>query len=92
MKTKYLFWMVLLLTACQSAERMSLQEQFTSPSEQAKPWTFWYWMYGAVSPEGITADLESMKEVGLGGAYLMPIRGYDEAPQGSSSRYEYCSH
>ena len=81
MKTKYLFWMVLLLTACQSAERMSLQEQFTSPSEQAKPWTFWYWMYGAVSPEGITADLESMKEVGLGGAYLMPIRGYDEAPQ-----------
>ena len=38
----------------------SLRDQFLSPSDEAKPWTFWYWMYGAVSKEGITADLDSM--------------------------------
>ena len=35
-------------------------------------------MYGAVSKEGIKADLEAMKNVGLGGCYLMPIRGAEE--------------
>ena len=43
-----------------------------------KPWTFWYWMYGAVSKEGIKADLKCMKDIGLGGCYLMPIRGTDD--------------
>ena len=37
-------------------------------------------MYGAVSREGIHADLQAMKDVGLGGCYLMPIRGTAEAP------------
>ena len=46
-----------------------------------KPWTFWYWMYGAVSEEGIRADLKAMKDVGLGGCYLMPIRGAAERPE-----------
>lgn len=59
----------------------SLHEQFQNPSSEAKPWTFWYWMYGAISKEGITADLEAMKQAGLGGTYLMPIKGVEEAPQ-----------
>ena len=46
-----------------------------------KPWTFWYWMYGAVSEAGIKADLRAMKNVGLGGCYLMPIRGAVERPE-----------
>ena len=29
---------------------------------EAKPWTFWYWMYGAVSKEGIKADVQAMKD------------------------------
>jgi len=48
---------------------------------QGKPWTFWYWMYGAVSEDGIRADLQAMKDVGLGGCYLMPIRGAAEKPE-----------
>ena len=58
-----------------------LREQFQNPSDEAKPWTFWYWMFGAVSKEGITADLEAMKRAGLGGTYLMPIKGIKEGPQ-----------
>ena len=42
----------------------ALRNHFRNPSGEAKPWTFWYWMYGAVSKEGIKADLEAMKQVG----------------------------
>ena len=51
-----------------------IEKNFLNPPESAKPWVFWYWMHGAISKEGITADLEAMKEVGIGGAYLMPIQ------------------
>lgn len=62
-------------------KQTSLRERFLNPPEEAKPWTFWYWMYGAVSREGITADLQAMAQAGLGGAYLMPIRGVEEGKQ-----------
>jgi hypothetical protein len=52
----------------------TIEQRFLHPPASAKPWVFWYWMHGAVSKEGITADLEAMKEVGIGGAYLMPIQ------------------
>src|SRR5687768_8405993 len=51
-----------------------LRNNFLSPPMNASPWVFWYWMHGVVSKEGITADLEAMKQAGIGGAYLMPIK------------------
>lgn len=74
-----LAWTAISSTVAQPLR--SLHEQFQNPSSEAKPWTFWYWMYGAISKEGITADLEAMKQAGLGGTYLMPIKGIEEAPQ-----------
>jgi hypothetical protein len=49
--------------------------------DTSRPWTFWYWMYGAVSEAGMKADLKAMKDVGLGGCYLMPIRSASERPE-----------
>lgn len=49
-------------------------EQFASPLPQAMPWTFWYWMYGNVSDEGIRLDLNAMHDAGIKGFYLMPIK------------------
>ena len=49
-------------------------------TDMSRPWTFWYWMYGAVSEAGIKADLQAMSDVGLGGCYLMPIRGTAQRP------------
>lgn len=43
-------------------------------NEEAKPWTFWNWKYGSVSRPGIHADLTGMKNVGMGGIWLMPVR------------------
>lgn len=53
---------------------------FRHPPEEAKPWVFWYWVNAAVSKEGITADLEAMKQAGIGGAYLMPIKDTTNPP------------
>ncbi|MFT3751567.1 MAG: glycosyl hydrolase [Paludibacter sp.] len=55
----------------------SLYSNFKTPPSEARPWTFWYWMHGAVSKEGIRADLKAMQEIGLDGAYLMPIKGVE---------------
>lgn len=42
-------------------------------NDEAKPWTFWNWKYGSVSRPGIHADLTGMKNVGMGGIWLMPV-------------------
>lgn len=51
-----------------------IEQTFLNPPASARPWVIWYWLHGAVSREGIKADLEAMKEVGIGGAYLMTIK------------------
>jgi hypothetical protein len=56
----------------------SVYAQRSTPD--AKPWVFWYWMQGGVSQAGITADLQAMKESGIGGAYLMSIKGPGNQP------------
>lgn len=63
----------------QQKSNNTIEKAFLHPPQSAKPWVFWYWMHGAISKEGITADLEAMKEVGIGGAYLMPIKDTSSA-------------
>lgn len=48
--------------------------------DAARPFCFWYWMYGAVEKPAIVADLTAMKAAGLGGTYLMPIRSAAQRP------------
>jgi hypothetical protein len=80
----YLTFFFLFLFACGESQKTSngvdaIEKNFLNPPQSAKPWVFWYWMNGAVSKEGITADLEAMKEVGIGGAYLMTIKDTSSA-------------
>lgn len=60
---------------------MMLAGTTANAADDTKPWTFWYWMYGAVSRPGIHADLVAMQRAGLGGFYLMPIRSPKEKPE-----------
>jgi len=53
---------------------ITLEQKFQHPPADAKSWVFWYWMKAAVSKEGISADLQAMKDIGIRGAYLMPIK------------------
>ena len=47
-----------------------LENGFRQPPDSAKPHVWWHWMNGNVTKEGITADLEAMKEAGIGGAQI----------------------
>jgi hypothetical protein len=38
------------------------------PSNDNILWYYWYWIGDDISKEGITKDLEAMKEAGIGGA------------------------
>lgn len=61
---------LLFLLLCAACLQLNAQQ-----NENAKPWVFWYWVQAGVSKKGITADLEAMKSNGIGGAYLMTIKG-----------------
>jgi hypothetical protein len=50
-----------------------LESGFHNPPQAAKPQTWWHWMNGNVTKDGITADLEAMKRVGLGGAQIFYV-------------------
>ena len=45
-----------------------LEQSFAHPPDTARPWAFYMWMNGNITKEGITADLEVMKRMGIGGA------------------------
>jgi hypothetical protein len=56
--------------------RDSVAQAFSQPPAAAKPHTLWHWMDGNVSKAGITADLEAMQRIGLGGAMIYSL-SYD---------------
>ena len=67
-----LFSLSIVLSAS-AAPTNPLEAGFRNPPDSAKPLTWWHWMDGDVTKEGITADLESMKRIGLGGAYMFNV-------------------
>ncbi len=54
-----------------------------------KPWTFWYWMYGEVNEDAIEYELREMEKVGIGGFYLMPIKGKSDIPKDAQGQPLY---
>ncbi|MBI4893189.1 MAG: hypothetical protein HY821_21375, partial [Acidobacteria bacterium] len=67
--------LALLLAAASafSAPQSPLEQGFQSPPESTKPYVYWYWISGNVSREGITRDLEAMRRVGIGEAFLSDV-------------------
>ncbi len=52
---------------------LNLKENFLSPPHEAYPGVYWYFMDGNMTKEAITADLESMKKVGLGHVLFLEV-------------------
>jgi len=50
-----------------------LSSRFLTPPQSAKPWVYWFWLNGNITREGITADLEAMHRVGIGGVLIMEV-------------------
>ncbi|HUW60343.1 MAG TPA: glycosyl hydrolase [Candidatus Bathyarchaeia archaeon] len=51
----------------------SLESDFASPPDSARPWVYWFWLNGNITEEAITADLEAMQRVGIGGVLIMEV-------------------
>ena len=48
----------------------TLEGGFANPPLSARPETWWHWMNGNVSREGIVADLDAMSAIGIGGVHV----------------------
>jgi hypothetical protein len=53
---------------------------FLNPPDDARPWVYWFWINGNITKEGITADLEAMQRVGIGGVLIMEVDGRPQGP------------
>lgn len=51
----------------------ALESGFRQPPPEARPWVYWFWLNGNITSAGITADLEAMKRVGIGGVLIMEV-------------------
>lgn len=59
------------------------QTQWPAITQQAKPWTRWWWMGSAVDEKNISASLQQYAKAGFGGTEIVPIYG----AKGFESRY-----
>jgi hypothetical protein len=66
-----------------AADQSQLAQGFQNPPPAARPWVYWFWLNGNITREGITADLEAMARVGIGGVLIMEVdQGAPEGPAG----------
>ncbi|VGO13278.1 hypothetical protein PDESU_01834 [Pontiella desulfatans] len=77
---KALFYILALSVV--SANAQTLSESFREPPDAMRPWVFWHWTNGNVTRDGITKDLEAMKDVGIGGVITFQLSGPKWAPPG----------
>ncbi len=65
--------LALLLLPSSSGAQDKLKAGFQNPPASARPHTWWHWINGNGSKEGITADLEAMKRAGIGGVQIFNV-------------------
>ncbi|MBE0654150.1 MAG: glycosyl hydrolase [Bacteroidales bacterium] len=76
-KTSIIICLAALLASCtgtrpgQSLD--DLKQSFLHPPDSARPGVYWYFMDGNMTKEGMTKDLESMKEVGIGNVVFLEV-------------------
>jgi hypothetical protein len=68
-----LVMVALCLAACAPKKEDPLRAGFVKPPDSARPWVYWFWLNSNITREGITADLEAMKRVGIGGVLIMEV-------------------
>jgi hypothetical protein len=56
----------------------SIQQGFVIPHDTNVVWCYYYWMNDDISLEGVTKDLEAMKEFGIGGLFVGNINRVGE--------------
>ena len=67
----------LLLSACTKVGTSisEVEQGFNNVPDDVRIGVYWYWLDGNISKEGVIKDLQSMKEAGIGRAYIGDIGG-----------------
>jgi hypothetical protein len=74
MRKHVLIALVALFTlSCAAPKVDKLAQDFVKPPDSARPWVYWFWLNSNITREGITADLEAMRRVGIGGVLIMEV-------------------
>ena len=71
---------IVLTTSAAPAD--SLETSFQHPPASARPWVYWFPLNGNLTKAGITADLEAMARVGIGGVLYMETDPVTAHPRG----------
>ncbi len=69
----FLMVAALLFSCSQSQKPDIVREGFLNPPDSARPGVYWYFMDGNLNREAITADLESMKQAGIGYVLFLEV-------------------
>lgn len=69
----FLLLVAWVLGAIPASGESPLERDFRQPPLEARPWVYWFWLNGNITSNGITADLEAMKRVGIGGVLIMEV-------------------
>ncbi len=74
-----LYILLVFIAGCSSVSKNEKLDSrnFTTPQVDSKVHTWWHWVDGMISKEGITKDLESMKEQGIVQATILNL-GFKE--------------
>lgn len=69
-----IFVLLLIIFSCKTGEQKQLDESgFKNPPASVKIHTWWHWLDGNITKEGITKDLEAMKEQGIVQATILNV-------------------
>jgi hypothetical protein len=66
-------FLFLAITCTLHAQKQLSYAEFKSPPDNVKIHTWWHWLDGNITREGITKDLEAMKEQGIVQATLLNV-------------------
>jgi alpha-L-rhamnosidase len=73
-KTIVLFSVASILFSCSKSHKPDfIKEGFINPPDSARPGVYWYFMDGNTDREAMTADLESMKQAGIGYVLFLEV-------------------
>jgi hypothetical protein len=64
---------ILLLAATGFASQSLKSQRWARISNDGRPWVIYYWVNGLMDREGITRDIASMADAGIGGMLVMDV-------------------
>ena len=69
----FIFWLTAFLFGCTHTSSHLSNNDFKNPPGDAQIHTWWHWVSGNITKEGITKDLEAMKEQGIVQATILNV-------------------